>query len=284
MSSLTKNVLFVNLYKKEFEVKSFSELWEYIGGVGIGIKLLDLLYDNKHDKSDPIIFSIGPLTGFFPFASKTSVVLRQDGVIEDLYMGGTLSARLKFTGLDSIVIFGASKEPVFLEITDDNVIFHSSFSDSDEMGLPGKRSYLMFQDEKVMLDKYFTVPEDFLTTKFKEKNLLGLVVTGTKTFEPTDWDRYNSLYSELLQKTASMKVHKGEFPSCTGCPMGCSPSYSGEIGGNILVHSLVGCGYAENIFSDIGTVFSCLNVLGYDYTHEDIENLPDLVSTILKNY
>ena len=278
MNLSAKNVLFVNLNKKEYEVKSFPDLKEFIGGVGVGIKLLDLFSEGK---GDPVIFTVGPLNGFFPFASKTSVVLRQNGVIEDLYLGGGLSYRIKFTGLDSIVLKGISKDPVMLEITDENVTFHAAVENTDSMGFPGKRSLLLMEDEKVLLDSYFTTPENFLHDKLREKNIKGMVVTGTKTFVPTNWERYIYIYDEVMSKAEQVKVHKGDFPSCSGCPMGCSPSYAGEIGGNILIHSLVSCGYAESIYSDIGVVFSCLNVLGYDYTHEDIENLPDLVSTVL---
>jgi hypothetical protein len=51
----------------------------------------------------------------------------------------------------------------------------------------------------------------------------------------------------------------------------------------VLIHSLVACHYADKIYSDIGVVFSCLNVLGYDYTHEDLENLPKLIEDTIKN-
>ena len=40
--------------------------------------------------------------------------------------------------------------------------------------------------------------------------------------------------------------------------------------------------FAQAIYSDVNTVFSCLNVLGYDYTHEDIENAPLYISQVLK--
>ena len=79
-----------------------------------------------------------------------------------------------------------------------------------------------------------------------------------------------------------MLIKENTFPSCSLCPMGCKKSNEGEIGGNVLLHSLVACEFAQNIYSDIGIVFSCLNVLGYDYTHEDIENLPKLIEKIFK--
>ncbi len=105
MNLTSKKVLLIDLEKEASEVKSYADLQKYVGGVGLGLKLMHLYKD-----LDPLVLSVGPLNGFFPFASKTSVVLNDSGVIEDLYIGGTLSARIKFTGIDSIVICGKAKD------------------------------------------------------------------------------------------------------------------------------------------------------------------------------
>ncbi len=98
-----------------------------------------------------------------------------------------------------------------------------------------------------------------------------------------DWDKYKTLYAQILERANLVTVDSGFFPSCSGCPKGCSKSKDGELGGNVLLHSLVACGFAENIYSDISTIFSCLNTLGYEYTHEDIENLPLHIQEVLNN-
>ncbi len=64
--------------------------------------------------------------------------------------------------------------------------------------------------------------------------------------------------------------------------MGCGKSRVGEIGGNVLIDSLVACQFADKIYTDIGIVFSCLNVLGYNHTHEDMENLPKLIEDTIR--
>ena len=64
---------------------------------------------------------------------------------------------------------------------------------------------------------------------------------------------------------------------------GMQKSKVGEIGGNVLLNSLVACQFADKIYTDIGVVFSCLNTLGYEYTHEDIENLPELIEETIRN-
>jgi len=279
MASLAKNVLYVDLGRKTFDVKSDTDLHKYVGGVGVGIKLLADNFDR-----DPVIFSIGPLNGYFPYCSKTSIVANDNGVIEDIYIGGSLSSRLKFAGFDSIVVYGRASSPLTLDITDEEVAFKEVDAKLGSLGLPGKRSVLSYDQEErtYFLDKYFSPPEKILEKKLLDKNLYNLVITGTKTFPVKRADKYGEIYKKLLGQTGLLTVEKDRHPSCVGCPMGCNRSKTGEIGGNVLTHSLVACTYAEKIFSDIGVVFSCLNVLGYDYTHEDIENFPELIKKVLE--
>lgn len=278
----SKKALIIDLTKKTYEVRSFPDLYKYVGGVGLGLKLYSIYQDE-----DPVIFSIGPLNGFFPYVSKTSVVLQTGGVAEDLYLGGGLSLRIKFCGIDAIVIKGGLVEPAILNITDTSVEFLPRDVDLATVGLPGKRSIFAFSDlslilSKLTLDGYFVTQENYLETKFLSKNLLGFVITGTTTFDILNKQKYEELYKALLSATDKMQVTQELYPSCSGCPMGCSKSRVGEIGGNLLVHSLTACTYAGNIYSDVGTVFACLNALGYDYSHEDLENLPSLIGEVLK--
>ena len=278
MISSTKHVLVINLETKTCETKSFPELHKFIGGVGIGIKLLETYGD-----FNPIILSVGPLNGYFPFASKTSIVLKRNKNIEDLYIGGSLSVRIKCAGYDAIVLLGQSKRPLNISLDENKVDFYDGEHDIMSSVLPGRSSLLKLENSKVLLDSYFETSENFLYTRLYNQGIRSIVFTGTKTFAIQHVEKYKILYHKLLQRTSEMTVEAGAFPSCSGCPMGCINSQKGEIGGNILVHSLVGCTFAEKVFSDVGTVFSCLNVLGYDYTHEDIENLPDYVEKVLKD-
>jgi len=273
----SKKVLLIDLAKQTFEAKSYSDLGKYVGGIGLGLKLYE-----TYLTTDPVIFSIGPLNGFFPFVSKTSIVLSDNGVIEDLYIGGNLSLRIRFSGLDSVVLCNKSPEPVVLDITNTQVTFKPASIDLDYLGLPGKRSLISFEKEKVTVNDYFSTPDDFLGQKLAEKNIKGISFTGTEVFKPNNFSAYESLYQELLSRTTGLRVEKGNYPSCSNCPMGCGKSKFGEIGGNVLIHSLVACQYADKVYSDIGVIFSCLNVLGYDYTHEDLENLPKLIENTLK--
>lgn len=274
-----KKILHINLSKREFEVRSIPDYIPYLGGLGMGLKAV-----HTHKGQDPVIFAVGPLNGFFPFVSKTSIVFLRNGVPEDIYLGGGLSFRIRFSGLDGVILLGESKEPVVLNISDGSVAFEPAGVDVGSLGLPGRRSFLDLTQKGVLLDGYFTTPGIYLAEKLVKKQILSMVFTGTKTFEILNEEKYFELYHSLLKRASDLLVEKGANPSCSGCPLGCEKSRGGEMGGNVLVHSLTACGFAEPIYADVGTVFSCLNVLGYDYRHEDLENLPVLVERLLGEF
>lgn len=272
-----RKILSIDLNTGEYEVKSFEDLDNYIGGVGLGFKLMEMYYEKN-----PLILAVGPLNGLFPFASKTSIVLNNDGVIEDIYIGGSLSLRIRYAGLDAIVITGTAETKTVLDILNSSVSFRTQNEDPDTLGLPGKRSVTKIEENKVLLGGYFTTPEHYLEKEFAEKNISGFVVTGTELINITDFDKYEELYKKILNRKDELSVIEGTYPSCSNCPIGCGKSKTGEMGGNVLLHSLVACQYADKIYTDVGVVFSCLNVLGYNYTHEDIEFLPKLIEQTLR--
>lgn len=278
MDLSSKRALFLDLEKKEGEIKTFPELKKFLGGVGIGLRLYQL-----YEEADPIIFSVGPLNGYFPYASKTAVILNSGNVIEDVYLGGYLSTRIRFADLDALVILNRAAEETTIELENETAKFLTGKPEMSKLGLPGKKSVLEMKGKELLLDEYFTEAENILSEKLIRKRVGGLVISSTKSFQLKEPEKYEELYRSLLAKTEMLTVEKGFFPSCSGCPMGCERSKRGEVGGNVLAHSLVACDFAEKIYSDVGTVFSCLNVLGYDYTHEDIENLPLLVQNTLRS-
>jgi aldehyde:ferredoxin oxidoreductase len=273
-----KKILIVNLSKGTFESKTMIELNKYIGGISLGLKLYEI-----YAAKDPLIFAVGPLNGFFPYASKTAIVLNNSGVMEDVYVGGALSTRIAFAGYDAIVLLGKSKEEVVLDIKSSDVSFLPENTDLKSLGLPGKRCLGEIKENGVVIDGLFTVPESFLLNKAKGKNVSGFVVTGSETYSLENFARYKKLYSNLLSLQKNISVNPAGAPSCSNCPVGCVKAREGELGGNVLLHSLVACEFSETIYSDIGIVFSCLNTLGYEYRHEDLEALPTLVEQTLKN-
>ncbi|HUU02493.1 MAG TPA: aldehyde ferredoxin oxidoreductase family protein [Myxococcota bacterium] len=97
----------------------------YIGGRGLGARLL---YDETKPGLDPfdeemvIIFSVGPLTGTAAPQSNRFIVTTKSpltGAIADSHCGGNFATKLKKAGYDYIIVRGKSKNPVYLEITEE---------------------------------------------------------------------------------------------------------------------------------------------------------------------
>lgn len=265
-SYLDKKILEIDLEKKTFLLKRRNDLSDIIGGVGLSMKLYDEFRDKK-----PLIFSIGPFNGFFPYASKTSVFFGVKNKVYDYYLGGSFGNRMRFAQIDSIVILNKSRSDIFIEIQDNNVRFLDYGVDFQSHGLPGRRSIIEFKTNKYLHDNYFRFSGNEVDSFLNFKKILGIVLTGTHNFEVKETLEYDLLYKEILSRYEYLTEKKSEFPSCSGCPLGCSKSIIAENSGNFLVHSLVGCQFAKKLYSNSDLIISCFNVLGYKYTHEDIE-------------
>ncbi len=102
-------------------------LQKYLGGKGLGIKLL---YDRVKEGTDPLsednalIFLTGPLTyTITPTAGRLCVVTKSPltGIHTDGYVGGFFGAKFKSQGIDFLIIRGKADKPVYLLIDDGKV-------------------------------------------------------------------------------------------------------------------------------------------------------------------
>ena len=91
-----------------------------------------IMYDEVAPGTDPlapenkVVFAVGPLTATgVPLAGRTTIAslstYTKDHQVVDAHCGGMIGAAIKKAGWDAIVIEGASDEPVYLKIDDDNV-------------------------------------------------------------------------------------------------------------------------------------------------------------------
>jgi aldehyde:ferredoxin oxidoreductase len=119
-------ILLVDLSTGRTEVRAIAQRLyrRYLGGSGLGGRLLAALGDpaiDPFDPGNPLIFVPGLLTGtLVPGATRTSVVAKSPltGIFGEASVGGTWGAECRFAGLDAIVITGAANEPVYLWIRD----------------------------------------------------------------------------------------------------------------------------------------------------------------------
>ncbi|MEE9540781.1 MAG: aldehyde ferredoxin oxidoreductase family protein [Candidatus Thorarchaeota archaeon] len=100
---------------------------EYIGGMGLGCRLLFDLIDASTDPlgpENPLLFLTGPFCGtMVPTGSKATVCAKspQTGWWGYSTFGGHLGADIKFAGYDGILFAGKAEKPVYLQVKDDNV-------------------------------------------------------------------------------------------------------------------------------------------------------------------
>jgi aldehyde:ferredoxin oxidoreductase len=103
-----------------------------LGGRGLAARILlernppgvpPLSPDNR------LVFATGPANGSPVWGSCRHGVFTkspQTGFFSESYAGGTVAEPMARTGLDAVVIEGASDTPVWLEVSDEGVVFHEA--------------------------------------------------------------------------------------------------------------------------------------------------------------
>jgi aldehyde:ferredoxin oxidoreductase len=153
MKGFFNQLLRIDLSHQKSTVEPIPEsvLRSYLGGKGLGSYLLLKENPTHIDPFSPenrLIFTLGPLadTPFYG-SSRYAVFTKspQTGIYSESYSGGKITLSLSRTGYDAIIIEGKSKRPIFLEISDQEVVFHSASS------LWGKETY---EAEEAILKKF----------------------------------------------------------------------------------------------------------------------------------
>ncbi|MFO7729962.1 MAG: aldehyde ferredoxin oxidoreductase [Spirochaetia bacterium] len=122
-------ILRVNLKSGEISHEKTEKYIEYIGGMGLGYKIMwdEVPAGTKaFDEANKIVFGVGPLTGSGAISSgRTNItsLLASNPFhgVSDSHMGGHFAVELKYAGYDGIIIEGKSERPVWLKIEDEKV-------------------------------------------------------------------------------------------------------------------------------------------------------------------
>lgn len=132
MKGFYNQILNVDASKHTFHVEAIDDavLRKYLGGKGLSTYLL---LERNPPAVDPLgpenhlIFSIGPVSGTSIWGSCRHGIFTkspQTGFYSESYSGGTVGDQMAKSGYDAVVIRGASKEPVWIEINDQGATFH----------------------------------------------------------------------------------------------------------------------------------------------------------------
>jgi aldehyde:ferredoxin oxidoreductase len=114
-------VLVVELSTGRGSIVSLEGRDKEVGGSGLAASLFNNYgkFDKPwNDPSQPLIFTIGPLTGYFPLMSKTVCAFKSpyhDQYTES-HAGGRSALSLRFADLDALVITGRASKPSLLSV------------------------------------------------------------------------------------------------------------------------------------------------------------------------
>lgn len=134
MDGFFNRLLMIDSTRRSHQVEDLDDalLRTYLGGKGLATHYL---LEKIAQGVDPLgadnllIFAIGPLTGTSIWGSCRYGVFTKSpltGYYAESYSGGTAAEYMAGTGFDMIVIGGAAEEPVWIEIGEDDVIFHAA--------------------------------------------------------------------------------------------------------------------------------------------------------------
>lgn len=134
MFGFHNTALRINVSQKSFELLILKDeiLRRKLGGKGLATHLL---LEHNPPKTDPfgpdnhIIFATGPVAGTSVWGSCRHGVFTkspQTGFFSESYSGGKAADQMASTGFDAVMIHGVSDDPVWLEVFNGTVHFHSA--------------------------------------------------------------------------------------------------------------------------------------------------------------
>ncbi|MEM2821554.1 MAG: aldehyde ferredoxin oxidoreductase N-terminal domain-containing protein, partial [Thermoproteota archaeon] len=218
-------VLYVDLSRRSFHAENRPDLFEeYLGGVGVAIRLLAEECPPNTDPlgpDNPIIFSVGPLTGLFPMASKTIAMFKSPltGNLGESHAGGRTASAIRMAGYGAIVIRGSSETPVYLAIHGDKVYFRDAsglwgvensytvgrvirelekgagFRTIMRIGSAGEK---MVSYASVVVETYRHFGRLGLGAVFGSKKLKAIVISGKYSIKIRDVGYYRNVYDEIF--------------------------------------------------------------------------------------
>ncbi len=240
MDKIPQDILEIDLttqkIKRYAKPESFSK---WMGGIGLAVNLLEKHIPSNVDplgKDNAIIFAIGPLSTFYPIASKTVAVFKSPltGDLGESYAGGRLSLAMRFAGLGAIIIKGQAEKSCFITIIDEEVEIKRAgplaYMYTSTLGRvlrelvpvgPGRRSSIRIGQASENLVKYGNVIVDSfrhfgrlgIGAVFGAKRLKAIIISGTKDIPLSNIDRrsyqktYKNVWNQCVKTDSMRKYH-----------------------------------------------------------------------------
>ena len=224
-------VLYIDLATSKLKVDLRTDLFEYLGGVGVASKLLleNINPDaDPLDESQPIVFATGALSSVFPVVTKTVAMFISPvtGELGESYAGGRFAYTLFNAGIDAMVITGRAKYPSYLFINNNRIDIKDARAfwglTANQVGQyirtveggSGKRSIIrigpagenLCKIANVNVDTYRHFGRMGLGAVFGSKNLKAIQVTGDTIKKTANLQKYISVYNEIYKKVTSTPI------------------------------------------------------------------------------
>jgi len=206
---------------------------DYVGGSGLAALLFDHYgHTDKpwNDPNQPLIFTIGPLTGYFPLMSKTVCAFKSpyhDQYAES-HAGGRSALSLRFANLDAIVIIGKAEKPSCLavgshqmEMKDVHYLWGKNVKSTGKMLRKmfrgsGHRSILRIgpageigsATASINVDTYRHFGRLGGGAVMGTKNLKGIVIEGDDMFDLPDGKQYQKLFQRVYEQLTTTDMMK----------------------------------------------------------------------------
>jgi aldehyde:ferredoxin oxidoreductase len=219
-------ILMVDLSIGRGEVVTLKDRDTLVGGSGLAAHLFTR-YGHAdrpwNDPEQPLIFAIGPLTGYFPLMSKTVCAFKSP--YHDQYAeshgGGRSALALRFADLDALVITGRAARPSCIGVGSRHLeVKEASFLWGKDAGETGKmlrgrfrrgtghRSILRIGPAGetgsamacVNVDTYRHFGRLGVGTVMGNKNLKGIVINGDGSFPLPDSKEYPKVFKDVYTK------------------------------------------------------------------------------------
>ncbi len=124
----------VNVTQKSFALKVISDelLRRTLGGKGLATQLLLSYTSPNVDALDPenhLVMATGPVTGTaLPGSCQHGTFTKSPhtGLYAECYAGNNVAECIAGTGFDALIIHGASEEPIWLEASEQTIMFHGA--------------------------------------------------------------------------------------------------------------------------------------------------------------
>ncbi len=236
MFSYAGKILRVDLTTGKISTEQLSEEMakSYIGGIGLGIKLL---MDNSKpgtdpfDPANPIIFATGPLSGTMgPTAGNGYAVVSKSpatGGVGESKAHGFFGPDLKRAGYDAVIITGKADKLSYLWIDDDKVeikngenLKNATVSETDtrirdELGdyyirvsAIGESGEKLCRFAAIINDEFRAIGRTGMGAVMGSKNLKAVAVRGTNDVNVADLDGFTEfvkLIHERMKGPATKK-------------------------------------------------------------------------------